>query len=135
MPHAVAVLAHGRHDDVAPRGGFEAAVAPGDLEAGREPLHVPLPWTRQGLVEIVDVEDHLPLGRAEQAEVRQVRIAAELHRQAGTRGRGEVGGHDERGAAKERERADQHAPVADGHELGHADLVLALQQRDRVGPV
>ena len=45
---------------------------------------------------------------------------------------GEVARHDQGGAAVEGERRDQHAPVADRHELGHARRGLALEQGDRV---
>ena len=50
-----------------------------DDDAGGEPLDVPLPGPRVGLVEVVEVERQPPLRRAEQAEVRKVRVAAELH--------------------------------------------------------
>jgi hypothetical protein len=36
----------------------------GDGEAGRQPLEVPLERGRQGLVEVVDVEDQAPVGAA-----------------------------------------------------------------------
>ena len=112
----------------------EAAVAPADLEARREPLHVPFPRAGVGLVEVVDVEEHPPLGRREHAEVRHVGVAAELDGHAGHRRAGQVAGHDRGGAAVEGERRDGHAGVAHRHELGHAVAVLALEQRDRVGP-
>ena len=68
----------------------------GDLEARGQPLHVPLEGPRVRLVEVVDVEDQPPLGAAEHAEVGQVGVAAELHRQARGRGPRQVGGHEER---------------------------------------
>ncbi len=70
----------------------------------------------------------LPLGRAEEAEVRQVRVAAELHVDPGARRRRQVGRHDQRRAAVERERRDEHPSVADRDELGHAALGLLLEQ-------
>ena len=78
------------------RPGANAAVATEDLEARGETLHVPLPRAGERLVEVVDVEHQLPLGRAEHAEVRQVRVAAELDVDPGPRSRGQVGGHDQR---------------------------------------
>ena len=63
----------------------EPVAAAGDLDAGRQPLDVPLPRAGQGLVEVVDVEHQSALGRAEDAEVRQVRVAAQLHAQARSR--------------------------------------------------
>ena len=64
-------------------GGAEAAVAPGDREAGDEPLDVPLERSRQGLVEVVDIEDERPVRRRIDAEVGEVRVAAELRVQVG----------------------------------------------------
>ena len=40
----------------------ETVFASADREARREPFHVPLPRARCGLVEVVDVEDEVPLG-------------------------------------------------------------------------
>ena len=113
----------------------EAALARGDHDAGRQPLDVPLPGAGERLVEVVDVEDEAPLGRAEDAEVREVGVTAALHVEARARRRREVGGHDRRGAAIERERRGEHAAVADRHELGHARRGLRLEDADRVGPL
>ena len=49
--------------------------------------------------------------------------------------RGQVGSHDQRSAAVERERRGEHPAVANRDELGHARLGLALEQLDRVEPV
>ena len=114
-------------------GGAKAPVAAGHLEAGRQALEVPLERAGQGLVEVVDVEVHAPLGGAEDAEVGEVGVAAELGAQVGGGRGGQVAGHDQGGAAVEGEGRDQHAPVADRHQLGHAALGLALEQGDRVG--
>ena len=57
----------------------DTVVAAGDHEAGRQALDVPFPGRRQSLVEIVEVEDQVALGRGKQAEVGQVAIAAGLH--------------------------------------------------------
>ena len=123
------------HDDGAAVGRGEAAVASHDLEAGREPLHVPLPRAGERLVEVVDVEQHLPLGRAEQAEVRQVGVTAQLHGDPAYRGRRQVGRHDQRGAPVEGERRDQHPPVADRDQVGYPARRLLFEQRDRIGAV
>ena len=130
LAHPVPVLRDPGHDHGAPVGRGEAAVAPHDLEAGRETLHVPFPRPGQGLVEIVDIEQHPPFGGAEQTEVRQMGVTAHLHRHARHRGRCQIGRHDQRGAPVERERRDQHPPVPDGHQLGNPALRLLLQQRD-----
>ena len=51
---------------------------PGDREARDEPLDVPLERPGKRLVEVVDAEDQPPVGRGVDAEVRQVRVAAQL---------------------------------------------------------
>ena len=51
----------------------------GDGERGDEALEVPLEGTLVGLVEVVHVEDQVTLGRREEIEVREVRVAADLH--------------------------------------------------------
>jgi len=66
-------------DDRAPIRGGEPKIATGDLKAGGQAFDVPLPRTGKGLIEVVDVEDHLALRGGEQAEVGQVRIPAQLH--------------------------------------------------------
>ena len=72
-------------------------------------------------------------GEREDAEVREVRVAAALHRRSPERGRrGEVGRHDRRRAAVERERRDEHAPVADRDEPGRPALRLALEDLHRI---
>ena len=111
----------------------EPAVAAGDLEARHQPLDVPLEGAGVRLVEVVDVEDEPALRRAEQPEVREVRVTAELHREVAARGGGEIGGHQQRGTAVEREGRHHHASVPDRDELGDARRGLLLEQRDRVG--
>ena len=113
---------------------LEPVVPAGDLQARGQPLHVPLERAGQRLVEVVDVEDESPFRRGEDPEVGQVRVTAQLGPQPGVRRAGQVGRHDERRPAVERERRDQHPPVPDRHELGHPAGRLPLEQLDRVGP-
>ena len=134
-PHRLAVPADRGEDGRPALPGREAAIAPADLDARGEPLDVPLPRPLVRLVEVVEVEDEPAVGGGEDAEVRQVRVAAELGGDAGRRATGEIGGHDRRGAAEERERRGEHPAVADRDELGHPRRGLLLQDRDRVGPV
>ena len=64
-----------------PAGGrLHAAIAPGHLDAGGQPLHVPLPGPGEGLVEVVHVKQHRAFGRGEPPEVEQVGIPAQLGR-------------------------------------------------------
>ena len=114
--------------------GAKGVVARRDQHARGQPLDIPLPRSRERLVEVVDVEHQPPLGRGEDTEVRQMRIAAALDRQPGPRCRGEVVGHDHRRPAIERERRDQHPPVANRHQLRHPRLRLALEQLDGILP-
>jgi hypothetical protein len=113
----------------------EPVVAGGDGEAGRHPLDVVLERPRQGLVEVVQVEQQPPLGRGERAEVRQVRVPAQLGLQPGYRRDGEVGGHDRGRAPVEGERRDHHPAMPHRHQARRTDGILLLEQRDRVGPV
>jgi hypothetical protein len=69
MAHPLPIFAHSSHHDRTPVSGGEAPITSHDLEAGGEPLDVPLPRARQGLIEVVDVEEHPALRRAEEAEV------------------------------------------------------------------
>ena len=64
----------------------EVAVAPRDREARDEPLDVPLERARKRLVEVVEAEDEPPVRRSKAAEVREVRVSAELNLEAGPRG-------------------------------------------------
>ena len=119
--------------DLGPLLVVEAAVAAGDREARDESLHVPLERAGERLVEVVEAEDHPPVGRREAAEVRQVGVAAELGVEPRPRAGREIGGHQVGGTAVERERRHQHAAVADRDELGHTGLRLLLEQLDRIG--
>ena len=104
----------------------------GDGEARRHPLHVVLERPGQGLVEIVEVEQQSPLGRGERAEVREVRVAAQLDVQAGRGGVLEVGRHDLRAPSVEGERRRHHPTVADGYQIRFTGQVLCFEQRHRV---
>ena len=110
----------------------EAVVAAHDREARRQALHVPLPRPRRRLVEVVDVEDEDPLRRAERAEVREVRVAAQLGANARVRRPREIRRHDQCAAAVEGERRRKHPAVPDRHQLGVARDRLLLEQGHRV---
>ncbi len=75
------------------------------------------------------------LRRREHSEIRQVRIAAALHGQPRPRCRRKVVRHDQRSAAIERERRDEHPPVANRHQLRNPRRRLTLKQPHRVGTV
>jgi hypothetical protein len=102
--HGLSVGPDRSRDDVAPVRGAEAQIAPADLEARGQALHIPFPRPWKRLVEVVDVEHQLPLGRRKDAEVRQVGVPAQLDGDACPGGRCQIGGHDQCRAAEERER-------------------------------
>ena len=107
----------------------------GDDNAGREPLDVPLPGSRQGFVEIVDVEENVALRRGETAEIHQVSVAAGLHAKSGRRGRRQIGRHDRGRAAIEGERRLGHAGEADRDQFRDAAFVGLAQKLDRIAPI
>ena len=59
-------------------GAGEVVLPARHLQAGRQPFHVPFPRAGEGLVEVVHVEEQVALGRAEDAEVGEVGVAARL---------------------------------------------------------
>src|SRR5207344_215304 len=110
----------------------EAVVAGRDREARGHPLHVVFEGTGKRLVEVVQVEQECPLRGREQAEVRQVRVSAELNGETGPRRVLEVGRHDLRRPAVEGERRDHHPPVTNGDEVRLTCRVLLLEQGYRI---
>ena len=114
-------------------GRREAVVPPADHEARRHALHVVLERSRQRLVEVVQVEQQRALRRGEDAEVRQVRVTAQLDVEPGGGRVREVGGHDLGRAPVERERRDHHPAVTNRHQIGLAGGVLLLEQSHGVG--
>ncbi len=75
-----------------------------DHEARGHPLHVPLPRPGERLVEVVQIEHHPAFRRTEDAEVRQVRVTADLRLDPADRRPGQVVGHHDRRPSVERER-------------------------------
>jgi hypothetical protein len=135
LPHRVPIRTHrslGRPLLLCRR---QPELAARDHEARREPLDVPLPRTARRLIEVVDVEHQLAIGRSEAAEVRQMRIAAQLHRDAGTRRRRQISRHQLGRTAKERERRRQHPAMTDRHQLRFSLRGLLQQDLDRRSPL
>nr|WP_231907587.1 hypothetical protein [Oerskovia enterophila] len=124
----------GERDPLALLAGH-AAVASRDLEARDEPLEVPLEGAAVRLVEVVDVEDQRALGGCEPAEVREVRVAAELDGQVRARPGAEVGRHDRGRPPVEREGGGGHASHAERDERRDPARVLGLEDRDGVATV
>ena len=118
-PHRAAIGGRRREVDVAPCPAVESPLAPGHREARGQALEIPLERAGKRLVEVVHPEHEAPIGRCEDAEVRQVGVAAELRLQPGARQGSKIGCHDVRRTAEERERRDEHPAVANRHELWH----------------
>ena len=133
LGHRLSIRLRRRERRGATVGLAEPVVPRRDREARRHPLHVVLERSGQRLVEVVEVEHELPLRRCEHAEVREVRVAAELHVEPSRRRVLQVGGHDLGRAPVERERRDHHAPVTHRHEIRLTRGVLLFEQRNRVG--
>ena len=136
QPRALAqvlpIRAHARQDRALTGGVGQAIVPRRDLEAHDQALQVPFPRCRERLVEVVEVEDQIPLGRGERTEVQQVAVAARLHLDAGGRQGGEVVRHQSRRAAQEGERSSDHASVADRHQFRQSPSIRLLQDLDRI---
>ena len=133
--HVFAIGPHATQHGIAGDVFAEAVVAAGQDETGGQAFHIPLPGRGQGLVEVVDVEDHAPFRGRERAKIQQMTVAASLHAEPRGGRAGQVRGHVERRPAKEGERGLQHASVANRDELGDASLVRFLQQGHRIRPI
>jgi hypothetical protein len=84
------------------------------------------PSRRKRLVEIVDIEDELALGRSKTPEIGDVAIAASLHADACSWGTGKIGGHQRRGAAKEREGRGAHSGITNRQQLRQSSAIRFL---------
>ena len=133
--HPVAIRLHRPMDRMPPVARREAARSGGHHEACREPFEVPFERALEGLVEVVDVEDLGSLRRGIQAEVGQVRIAAQLDEDPARRPGRQVGRHRQGGTAIEGERRHRHPPVAHRDQLGRTRRRLPVEELDRVRPV
>src|SRR5208283_1563929 len=101
-------------------------------EAGPQTLYVPLPWTRERLVEVVNVENQHSFGRGEAAKVRQVTIAACLNGDPRHRGICEVPRLNDGCAAEEFERRLSHPLILNRNQTRNSIGVRFLEQFDRV---
>ena len=86
--------------------------AHGNGGAGRQALDVRFPGAWERLVEVIDGEHQVALGRSEDTEVGDVHVAAGVYLRAGRGRRGEVRGHHDGRAAEEGEGRGQHAREA-----------------------
>ena len=111
----------------------EARVERCDGDARSESLEVDSEiHARQGLIEIVDVEQDVLLRGGECPEIHQMAVAAGLDRNPGARLMPEILRHHRSGAAQEGERAHQHALVAHRHQLGHPGAIGRGEDGNRI---
>jgi len=93
MRHVLAVRSHQSRDDPDPVLRAVAVRLPGNHERDREAFDVPFERCVQGLVEVIDPEEEIPLGRGQEAEIEQVAVAAGLDTETACRRRGKVLSH------------------------------------------
>ena len=129
----LAIGAHGRMRGVLAVVLGEAASRAATTKLVGQPLDVPLEGADERLIEVVHVEEQVALRRGEEAEVGEVRVAAELDLQAAVAGGRQIGRHGQRGAAVEGRRRDRHPAVPDGDQLRDAGRRLLGDEVDRIG--
>ncbi len=112
----------------------EPTVVGGHGHAGGQTLHIPFEGSGKGLVKVVDVERQVTFGGAVSAEVEQVGVATQLHKQVSGGGGGQVGGHHRGRTSKEREWRHRHAGVAHRYEVGQPGGGLGGQDGQWVPP-
>ena len=128
--HAFPIILRGIPDNLPALLFGEAAVSSADFDAGQEAFDIPFPWSRKRFVKVVQIEDQSSFRAAENSEVRDMRITAVLHPDAGGRRFRQIVRHDDRGTPIERKRRDGHPLVADRQELLNTVAFLLLQQID-----
>ena len=112
-----------------------ASFAAGEKKARRQAFKVPLPRAADGLVEVVEVEDEVSIGRGIGAEVADMGVAAKLHVQTRHRRSRQVRRHQRSGAAKKGESRGCHAPPLFRQKFGHPAGIGCLQEGHRIGAV
>ena len=131
--HVLAIGADASEHRLAGACFAQPVVARRDYKAGRQTLEVPLPGSRERLVQVVDIEDGPAFGRGENAEVAEMGVATRLHAHAGGRQARQVHGHGQGRPAVIRERRCHHAPMTKRNQLGDAPLVALLHQLHGIG--
>ena len=83
--HRSAIAGQQHCAGIGTRGALAAGFAPSQNDAGRHALQVPLEWSTNSLVEVVDVEYQPAIGGGIRAQVTHMGISAKLGRDAGVR--------------------------------------------------
>ena len=113
----LAIFSHEAFDSRLACSGGLASFAATEDEASGQPLDVPLPRTRHGFIEVVDVKHQSARGRGESAKIAYVGIPANLNRDTGGGERGQVGRHHRHRAAEKAEGRSCHACPLDGQKF------------------
>jgi len=101
--------------------------SPGKNEARRQTFQVPFPGRTNGLVKIVDIENETAIRRGVCAQVANVSVAADLHKNLRARQRSQVSGHHRNVPAEVTKGRERHARHLDRHQLWNA---LAIRFRN-----
>src|SRR5277367_5341988 len=88
---------------------LDAELASSEHKAGSKALQVPLEWSADGFVEVVDVEDEPSIRSGVCAQIAHVCVTADLVHNPRMRQQRKVCGHDRNRATKEAEGRCRHA--------------------------
>jgi len=129
--HVIAVAQDAMLDSIARRDLFVLRFAPGKHYGSSHPLEVPLEWTSNCFVEVVNVKDKPAVGRGKGAKVANVGVAADLRFDPGVGNDSEVSGHDRSRSAKEDEGRLRHKLVFEFEQSRDAASLGALEKCKR----
>ena len=108
---------------------------PGQHQARRQPLNVPFPWPGHRFVKVVEIEDEMPIGGGEGAEVSHMGVAAHLHGEARGGPFRQVLRHERGGPPQETERRSGHASHLDRDQLAQPMFVDLLEHLQGIGTI
>ena len=110
-----------------------AVLAARDPDAGDQAPQIPLPRAGVRLVEVVQVDDQVPLRGGVEAEVPQVRVTADHRGDTGGRQPGSICRHHDRRAAQEPVRRGGHPPDPHRDQPPEPAVVRLDDQLHRIG--
>src|SRR5262245_11521307 len=108
--------------------GFpEFVVTSSNNKTGGQPFEIPFPWSRQRLVEIVNVENDPSFRSSKATEIHKVTITAHLDTNARSGRASQIGGHDRSRASIKSERTLHHPSIPDWDKTLNAPLTRPNQ--------
>jgi hypothetical protein len=110
-------------------------VAPGNPDTGGQPPQIPLPAARVSLVEVIEVDHQIPLGRGIEPEIAEVRVTAHHGCDSGCGQMRHVLSHHHGGSAEKSVRRVDHAPDPDRDQPVDPALVADVDEFHRVGTI